>query len=124
LVKEVHKPIIQHKGYYIQGKFDQLQRSIPYSAIVAAFKNLVKQVLSESEERLEKIKKLLIYSLGNVGQVVIDVIPDVELIIGKQAPVRSLNPAESQIRFNLVFQNFVRVFAQPEHPLVLFLDDL
>ncbi|HIE3578442.1 TPA: EAL domain-containing protein [Legionella anisa] len=124
LVKEVHKPIIQHKGYCIQGKFDQLQRSIPYSAIVTAFKNLVKQVLSESEERLEKIKKLLIYSLGNVGQVVIDVIPDVELIIGKQAPIHSLNPTEAQIRFNLAFQNFVRVFAQPEHPLVLFLDDL
>lgn len=124
LVKEVHKPIIQHKGYYIKGKFDQLQRSVPYSAIVAAFKNLVKQVLSESEDRLEKIKKFLIYSLGNVGQVVIDVIPDVELIIGKQAPVRSLNPTEAQIRFNLVFQNFVRAFAQPEHPLVLFLDDL
>ncbi|KTD43156.1 EAL domain-containing protein [Legionella parisiensis] len=124
LVKEVHKPIIQYKGYYIQGKFDQLQRSIPYSAIVTAFKNLVKQVLSESEERLEKIKKLLIYSLGNVGQVVIDVIPDIELIIGKQASVCPLNPAKARIRFDLVFQNFVRVFAQLEHPLVLFLDDL
>lgn len=124
LVKEVHRPVIQHKGYYIQGKFDLVQRSIPYSAIVTAFKNLVKQVLSESEERLEKIKKLLMYSLGNVGQVVIDVIPEVELIIGKQPPVRPLSPSEAQIRFNLVFQNFVRVFAQAEHPLVIFLDDL
>ncbi|WP_454782833.1 EAL domain-containing protein [Legionella sp. WA2022007384] len=124
LVKEIYKPIVQHRGYYIQGKFDFLQRSTPYSAIVTAFKNLVKQILSESEKRLEKIKKLLIYSLGNVGQVVIDVIPEVELIIGKQPPVRSLNPTEAQIRFNLVFQNFVRVFAQSEHPLVMFLDDL
>lgn len=124
LVKEVHKPIIQHRGYYIQGKFDQLQRSIPYSAIVAAFKNLVKQVLSESESKLERLKKLLIHSLGNIGQVVIDVIPEVELIIGKQPPVLPLSPAETQIRFNLVFQNFVRVFAQAEHPLVMFLDDL
>ncbi|VEB37607.1 EAL domain-containing protein [Legionella cherrii] len=124
LVKEVHKPIIQRRGYYIQGKFDQLQRSIPYSAIVAAFKNLVKQVLSESETKLEKLKKLLIHSLGNIGQVVIDVIPDVELIIGKQPPVLPLSPAETQIRFNLAFQNFVRIFAQAEHPLVMFLDDL
>ncbi len=124
LVKEIHKPIIQHRGYYIQGKFDLLQRSIPYSAIVTAFKSLVKQVLSESEDKLEKIKKLLIYSLGNVGQVVIDVIPEVELIIGKQPPILPLNPAETQIRFNLVFQNFVRTFAQAEHPLVMFLDDL
>lgn len=124
LVKEVHKPIVQHRGYYIQGKFDQLQRSLPYGAIVAAFQNLVKQVLSESEDRLEKIKQNLVNSLGNVGQVVIDVIPEVELIIGKQPPVRTLNPTDAQIRFNLAFQNFVRVFAQIDHPLVMFLDDL
>ena len=124
LVKEVYRPIVQHRGYYIHGKFDQLQRSVPYSAIVAAFKILVKQVLSESEDRLEYVKQHLLASLGNVGQVVIDVIPEVELIIGKQPPVRALSPAETQIRFNLVFQNFVRVFTQAEHPLVLFLDDL
>ncbi|KTD20796.1 regulatory protein (GGDEF domain) [Legionella lansingensis] len=124
LVKEVHKPIMQHRGYYIQGKFDQLQQSIPYSAIVTAFQNLVKQVLSESESRLQELKEHLIHSLGNVGQVVIDVIPEVELIIGEQPPVPELNPTDAQIRFNLVFQNFVRVFAQANHPLVLFLDDL
>ncbi|MCL9684847.1 EAL domain-containing protein [Legionella maioricensis] len=124
LVKEVHKPIVQHKGYYIQGKFDQLRRSIPYSAIVTAFKNLVKQVLSESEYRLKKLKEQLVFALGHIGQVVIDVIPEVELIIGEQPPVPLLNPADAQIRFNLVFQNFVRVFAQSEHPLVMFLDDL
>ncbi len=124
LVKEVHKPIVQHKGYYISGKFDQLQRSIPYSAIVSAFQNLVKQVLSESEERLIALRRQLVLALGNVGQVVIDVIPEVELIIGSQPPVPILSPADAQIRFNLAFQNFVRVFAQPEHPLVIFLDDL
>lgn len=124
LVKEVHKPIVQHKGYYISGKFDQLQRSIPYSAIVTAFQNLVKQVLSESEERLVALKRQLVRALGNVGQVVIDVIPEVELIIGSQPAVPILSPADAQIRFTLVFQNFVRVFAQPEHPLVVFLDDL
>ncbi|STX28828.1 regulatory protein (GGDEF domain) [Legionella beliardensis] len=124
LVKEVHKPIMQYRGYYIQGKFDQLQQSIPYSGIVAAFQNLVKQVLLESEARLQEIKTYLTQALGNVGQVVIDVIPDVELIIGKQPPVHQLNPSEAQARFNLVFQNFVRVFAQATHPLVMFLDDL
>ncbi|QRN03205.1 EAL domain-containing protein [Legionella sp. MW5194] len=124
LVKEIHKPIVQHKGYYIDGKFDQLQRSMPYSAIVTAFQGLVKQVLSESEDRLEMLRNQLIAALGNVGQVVVDVIPDVELIIGQQPLVPQLNPSDTQIRFNLVFQNFVRVFAQPSHPLVLFLDDL
>lgn len=124
LVKEVHKPIVHQKGHYIQGKFDQLQRSIPYSAIVVAFQHLVKQVLSESEERLREIKTRLLDALGNVGGVVIEVIPEVELIIGKQPPVPRLNPSDAQIRFNLVFQNFVRVFSQREHPLVIFLDDL
>jgi diguanylate cyclase (GGDEF)-like protein len=124
LVREVHKPIVKHKGYYIQGKFDQLQQSIPYSAIVTAFQNLVKQVLAENEASLQELKESLIRALGNVGQVVIDVIPEIELIIGKQPPVPSLNPSDAQIRFNLAFQNVVRVFAQPNHPLVIFLDDL
>ena len=51
-------------------------------------------------------------------------IPEVELIVGKQPAVPELAPAESQNRFNLVFQNFIRVFTQPEHPLVMFIDDL
>lgn len=124
IVKEVYKPIVEHRGYFIQGKFDQLRRNMPYSAIVTAFQNLVKQVLSESAEKLDALKNQLINSLGTIGQVVIDVIPEVELIIGKQPPVHPLNPADAQIRFNLVFQNFVRVFAKAEHPLVMFLDDL
>lgn len=124
LVREVHKPIIQSRGYYIQGKFDQLQQNIPYSAIVVAFQHLVKQVLAENESRLQELRAHLITALGNVGQVVIDVIPEVELIIGHQPPVHKLNPIDAQIRFNLVFQNFVRVFAQSNHPLVIFLDDL
>ncbi|TAL66579.1 MAG: serine/threonine-protein kinase PknK, partial [Legionella sp.] len=124
LVKEVYKPIVQQRGYYIQGKFDQLQRGMPYSAIVSAFKNLVKQVLSESEERIAELRKYLHISLGSIGQVIIDVIPEVEAIIGKQPLVPVLNPTEAQIRFNLAFQNFVRVFAQANHPLVIFLDDL
>ncbi|MGL5743286.1 MAG: ATP-binding protein [Legionella sp.] len=119
LVNEVHKPIVQHQGYYIQGKFDQLQQNTPYSAIVSAFKNLIKQVLSENEDRLENVKQRLIHSLENAGQVIIDVIPEIELIIGKQPPVPLLAPTETQIRFNFAFQNFVRVFAQAGHPLVL-----
>ncbi|WP_298626191.1 AAA family ATPase [uncultured Legionella sp.] len=124
LVKEVCKPLVGHKGYFIQGKFDQLRRSIPYSGIVEAFQNLVKQVLSENSDKLGLLKRQLMHSLGTVGQVVIDVIPDIELIIGKQPSVPPLNPADAQIRFKLAFQNVVRVFAQAEHPLVIFLDDL
>lgn len=124
LVKEVQKPIAEFQGYFIQGKFDQLRRGTPYSAIVAAFQDLVKQVLSEHEDKLHSIKKQLLNSLGTIGQVIIDVIPEVELIIGKQPAIHPLNPAEAQMRFNLAFQNFVRIFAKEDHPLVLFLDDL
>lgn len=124
LVKEIHKSIIQHHGYYIHGKFDQLQRDIPYSALVTALKNLVQQALSASEDRLEQLKQQLLSSLGNVGQVVIDVIPEVELIIGKQPQVPALSSGDAQIRFNLVFQNFIRVFTHAKHSLVMFLDDL
>ena len=124
LVNEIHKPIVQRGGYFISGKFDQLQRSIPYFSIIQAFEELIRQLLTEPEERIQTWRKKLLQALGNNGQVIVDVIPPLELIIGKQNPVMELGPTESQNRFNLVFQNFIRVFAQPEHPLVIFLDDL
>jgi diguanylate cyclase (GGDEF)-like protein len=124
LVNEVHKAMVQHRVYYIQGKFDQIQRNIPYSGIVSAFQKLVKQVLAESDDNLNDLRTKLLDSLGKVGQVIIDVIPEIELIIGAQPSVPKLNPNDTQIRFNLAFQNLIRVFAQENHPLVIFLDDL
>ncbi|MBA2654806.1 MAG: EAL domain-containing protein [Gammaproteobacteria bacterium] len=124
VVKEVQKPIIEKKGYYIQGKFDQMQSSIPFSAIVTAFQGLVTQLLAESENNLDKIRRLLLKALNNMGQIVIDVIPEVELIIGRQPSAPPLNSAEAQHRFNFVFLKFVQVFAQADHPIVIFLDDL
>jgi predicted ATPase/signal transduction histidine kinase len=124
LVKEVYKPIVQRRGYFIAGKFDQLQRNIPYSAIASAFSSLVQQLLTESEPQLRQWQEKLAIALGSNGQVIIDVIPELEQIIGKQPEITALNPTEAQNRFNRVFQNFIRVFCQPEHPLVIFLDDL
>jgi predicted ATPase/serine phosphatase RsbU (regulator of sigma subunit) len=124
LVYEIHKPIVRQGGYFISGKFDQLQRSIPYFSVIQAFEELIRQLLTEPEERIQTWRKKLLQALGNNGQVIADVIPPLELIIGRQNPVVDLGPTESQNRFNLVFQNFIRVFAQPEHPLVIFLDDL
>ncbi len=124
LVQEIYKPITRKRGYFIWGKFDQFQRTIPYSALVSAFSELVRQLLTESENRLELWREKLLAAFGPNGQIIIDVIPEVELIVGPQAPVAELGPTESQNRFNLVFQNFIRVFCQKEHPLVLFLDDL
>ncbi|RAM48066.1 MAG: hypothetical protein C6Y22_29905 [Hapalosiphonaceae cyanobacterium JJU2] len=124
LVHEIHKLITYHQAYFITGKFDQLKRNIPYAALIQAFQELIRQLLGESEALLQIWKEKLLDSFGSNGQVIIDVIPEVELIVGKQPPVTFLEPTESQNRFNLVFQKFLHVFTQKEHPLVLFLDDL
>ncbi|MEB3283072.1 MAG: AAA family ATPase [Lyngbya sp.] len=124
LVNEVHKPILRQRGYFISGKFDQLQRDIPYAAITLAFKDLIRQLLTETEAKLQTWKQQLKAALEPNAQVIIDVIPEVEQIIGKQPPVEELGATEAQNRFNLFFQRFVDVFSKKEHPLVLFLDDL
>ncbi|MBE9002096.1 AAA family ATPase [Nostoc sp. LEGE 12447] len=124
LVQEIYKPITSKRGYFITGKFDQFGRNIPYSAIVNAFGSLVRQLLSEPEACLQQWRENIQATLGANGQVIIDVIPEVELIIGKQPPVPEVGATEAQNRFNLVFQKFIRVFCAKEHPLVIFLDDL
>ncbi len=124
LVNEIHKPITQQRGQFISGKFDQLKRDIPYAAISQAFQELIRKLLSEPEITLQTWKKKILEALGNNGQIIIDVIPEVEKIIGKQPPVEQLGRTESQNRFNLFFQRFLDIFCQKEHPLVIFLDDL
>ena len=124
LIQEIYKPITPQRGYFISGKFDQFRRNIPYSAIVSAFTDLIRQLLTETESQLALWQEQLLAALGNNGQVIIDVIPEVELIIGEQPAVPQLIPVETQNRFNQVFQKFIHVFCQPEHPLVIFLDDL
>ncbi|MEH2280199.1 MAG: AAA family ATPase [Nostoc sp.] len=124
IVKEIHKPIVRERGVFISGKFDQYKRDIPYSTIVQAFQTLARQILTEPENQLATWKKRIQAALGNNGRLITDVIPEVELIVGEQSPIPELGPAESQNRFNLVFQNFISVFAQKEHPLTVFLDDM
>jgi PAS domain S-box-containing protein len=124
LVQELYKPITTKHGYFIWGKFDQFDRNIPYSAVADALKKLVQQLLGEPNEQVQKWRSRLLAALGNNGQLIVDVIPEVELIIGKQPPVAEVGATEAQNRFHLVFQNFVRVFCSKEHPLVIFLDDL
>ena len=124
LVQEIYKPITLVRGYYLAGKFDQFQRDIPYAALIQAFGSLIWQLLTESDAEMARWREKLKAALGSVGQVITRVIPEVELIIGPQPDVPELGPTQAQNRFNLVFQNFIKVFAQPEHPLVIFLDDL
>lgn len=124
LVQEIYKPITEKRGYFISGKFDQYQRNIPYSALVIAFQQLVKQLLAEPEEKLQEWKTKLLDALGINGQIIIDIIPEVKLIIGSQPEVVEVGANESQNRFKLVLQNFIKVFTNGQNPLALFLDDL
>jgi predicted ATPase len=124
LVQEIYKPITQKRGYFISGKFDQFGRNIPYSAMVDALQKLVQQLLGEPDDQVQQWRSRLLTALGSNGQIIIDVIPEVELIIGKQLPVPEVGATEAQNRFNRIFQQFVRVFCSEEHPLVIFLDDL
>ncbi len=124
LVNDIHKPIVEKRGYFISGKFDQFNRNIPYSSILQAFSDLVKQLLSESEHDLKRWKTDIQNALGMNGQVIIDLIPEMELIIGKQSALLQLGPTEAQNRLIITFQSLIGVFAKKEHPLVLFMDDL
>nr|WP_306557899.1 serine/threonine-protein kinase PknK [Nostoc sp. 'Peltigera malacea cyanobiont' DB3992] len=124
LVSEVHKPIVRQRGYFISGKFDQFKRNIPFVSLIQAFQDLMRQLLTETDEQIAVWKSKLIDALGSNAQVIIDVIPELERIIAPQLAVPQLGSSESQNRFNRVFQQFIHVFSQPEHPLVLFLDDL
>jgi len=124
LVGELHQPIVAKRGYFIAGKFDQYQRDIPYATLTQALRDLVQQLLTESEERIAGWRQQIQAVVGVNGQLIVDVLPQVELIIGKQAPVATLPPAEAQNRFRVVFQQFLAVFTSQDHPLTLFLDDM
>lgn len=124
LAKEVYKPITERRGYFIAGKFDQLHRNVPYSALITALRDLIRQLLTENEDQLQRWRCELLAALGPNGQMIVDLIGELEVIIGPQPPLPVLPPQATEQLFNWVFQNFIRVFCQPHHPLVVFLDDL
>ncbi|MEO1402088.1 MAG: AAA family ATPase [Cyanobacteria bacterium J06635_1] len=124
LVNEVHKPIVRQRGYFIKGKFDQYQRNIPFSAFVQALRDLMRQLLTEPTATVQAWKTAILTALNENGQVLIDVIPELELVIGPQPAAPELSGTAAQNRFNLLFQRFIQVFTTEAHPLVIFLDDL
>ncbi|MEK8019145.1 MAG: AAA family ATPase, partial [Candidatus Parabeggiatoa sp.] len=124
LVHEVHKPMTSKNGYFAAGKFDQYQRNIPYSGLSQAFNEFCTYLLTESSEKLAQWRSKILNAVGNNGQVLIGIIPQLELVIGPQPVVAQVGPTEAQNRFNLFFQNFFRAICQKEHPFVLFVDDL
>ncbi|MDY6932740.1 MAG: PAS domain S-box protein [Spirochaetota bacterium] len=124
LVKEVQKLMIKRKGYFISGKFDQFQLNKPYSALIQAFTKLIRQISSESEEQICEWRSRILEVLGNNGKIITDIIPDVELLIGMQPDINELDPEYPQDRFNHILQNFIKILATEDHPLILFCDNL
>jgi PAS domain S-box-containing protein len=124
VVHELHKVIVLPRGIFISGKFDQHKRDIPYATLAQAFQELARQILSKSEEEIIRWRNAILEALGPNGQLMVNLIPELELVIGKQPPVAELAPQEAQNRFEAVLRGFLGAFARKEHPLVLFLDDL
>ncbi|BAY10557.1 trifunctional serine/threonine-protein kinase/ATP-binding protein/sensor histidine kinase [Calothrix sp. NIES-2098] len=124
VVNEVHKPIVRQRGYFIKGKYDQFQRNIPLSAFVQAFRDLMGQLLTESDVQIQQWKTKILDAVGENGQVIIEVIPELSRIIGEQPPAIELSGTAAENRFNLSFHKFTQVFTSASHPLVIFLDDL
>ncbi|MGD0493161.1 MAG: AAA family ATPase [Steroidobacteraceae bacterium] len=121
---ELHKVLVPSHGLYASGKFDQYKRDIPYVTLAQAFQSLVRSLLSQSEAELGRWRDSLSEALGSNGQLIVNLVPELELIIGKQPAVPNLPPQEAKNRFQMVFRHFLGVFARQEHPLALFLDDL
>ncbi len=124
VVNELHKVLVPPRGLFAAGKFDQYKRDIPYATLAQAFQTLIRQILVKSEAEVAQWRRALAEALGAHGQLMIDLVPELEFIIGKQPAVPELSPQEAKNRFQLVFRRFIGAFATPEHPLALFLDDL
>jgi PAS domain S-box-containing protein len=124
VVNELHKALVPRRGFFAAGKFDQYKRDIPYATLAQAFQSLIRQILGRNESEIAHWRDALREALGPNGQLIVNLIPEIELIIGAQQPVADLPSQEAQARFLSLFRRFLGVFASPEHPLALFLDDL
>ena len=124
VVNELHKALLPPRGLFASGKLDQYKRDIPYSTLAQAFQSLIRHLLAKSDVELVPWRDALSEALGPNGQLMVDLVPELKLIIGDQPPAPELPPQQAQGRLHLVFRRFIDVFAQPEHPLALFLDDL
>jgi PAS domain S-box-containing protein len=124
VVNELHKVLVPPRGLFASGKFDQYKRDIPYSTLAQAFQSLIRPLLAKSDPELAGWREAFREALGPNGRLIIDLVPELKLIVGDQPPVPELSLHDAQRRFQLVFRRFLAVFARPEHPLALFLDDL
>jgi PAS domain S-box-containing protein len=124
VVNELHRSLVPPRGLFASGKFDQYKRDIPYATLAQAFQSLVQQLLGKSEAELASWRGTLRDALGPNGRLIIELVPELELIIGPQPTAPDLPPHDARRHFQLIFRRFIGVFARAEHPLALFLDDL
>jgi PAS domain S-box-containing protein len=124
VANELHKALVPSRGLFTSGKFDQYKRDIPYATLVQAFQSLVRSLLSKDDAELSPLRAALTEALGPNGRLMVDLVPELKLVIGEQPPVPELPPQQAQRRFRLALRRFIAAFARPEHPLALFLDDL
>src|SRR6202795_3919347 len=124
VVNELHKVLVPPHGLFASGKFDQYKRDIPYATLAQAFQTLLRRLLTKNETELGKWRGALQDALGPNAKLIVNLVPELQLIIGESPPVPDLPPQDAQRRFQFVFRRFIGVFARPEHPLALFLDDL
>ncbi|WP_224249931.1 trifunctional serine/threonine-protein kinase/ATP-binding protein/sensor histidine kinase [Hyalangium gracile] len=124
VVHELHKPVVKRRGFFLSGKFDQFQRDVPYATLAQAIGGLVQQLLAGRDEEVARWRERVNQAWEGQGQVLVDLVPQVEMLVGKQPPLAELPPHEAQHRFHQVVRRFLQVFATTEHPLVVFLDDL
>ena len=122
VVNELHKALVPPRGLFAAGKFDQYKRDIPYATLAQAFQTLLSPLLTKNETELGKWRDALQDALGPNAKLIVNLVPELQLIIGEPPPVPDLPPQDAQRRFQFVFRRFIGVFARPEHPLALFLD--
>nr|WP_255688795.1 serine/threonine-protein kinase [Tepidanaerobacter sp. GT38] len=124
LINEIVKPLAVSKGYYAYGKFEQLRQNVPYAAISSALTSVVRQLMTESKDKLNEWKREIQRAIGNNGALITEIIPNLNILIGHQPSVEMLQPKEAINRFFKVFDDFIKVFSKMNTPLVIFLDDL
>ena len=124
LVHEVHKPLVAKHGYFIEGKFDQFKVNTPFSAMAQALGHLMQQLLRQPKSKLLAWKEVILAALEGQGKVIIDIVPELALVIGEQPEVEALDGMERLNRLNFLLERFINLFTTQDHPLVLFLDDL
>ncbi|MBV8108872.1 MAG: serine/threonine-protein kinase PknK, partial [Hyphomicrobiales bacterium] len=124
VVHELHRALAPPRGLFASGKFDQYKRDIPYGSLAQALLELIRPLLGKSEAELALWRAALTAALGVNGALMVTLLPELGLLIGPQPPAPELPPRDAQRRFQLVFRRLLGVFARPEHPLALFLDDL